>query len=199
MRAVTLVLTLSALATRSLPAQRTWTGALEIGKATYSSAATDTGSDPAHLRPWHPTLFTLRLAREGSGLGLGIAMSYASGQEGVNVGDFVVLPGSSLRLLEIAPELRGPLLVTGRDATLRWHAGPILDVWWPSGVDPRRRFGGAAGLTLALPLAESWRVTLRGDVALTASYLPPAEAGGGLHRDHSMRRGRLAFGVARHL
>lgn len=199
MRAMLLTLTLCTLAVRPLYAQAAWTGAFELGKATYSSAATDSGSDPAHLRPWHPTLFTLRVAREGAGLGLGVAVSFASGQEGVNVDDFVVLPGSSLRLLEFAPELRGPLLVTRRDATLRWHAGPIIDFWWPSGVDPRRRIGGVAGLTLALPMTEAWRITLRGDLALTSSYLTPAEASGSLHRDHTMRRARLAIGIARHL
>jgi len=199
MRTQCALLTLLCLPATPVAGQATWTGTFEIGKAAFSSAAKDTSADPVHIRPWHPTLLTLRLARRGTRLGIGLAMSYSGGQEAVNIGDFVVLPGTALRLFEFAPELSGPILATRAGAEARWHIGPVLDVWWPSGGDPRARPGGHAGATITLPVTDRWHFDLRGDLAVTASYLTADEATGGIHRDHSMRRGRLGLGITRRL
>src|ERR1041384_3153450 len=180
-------------------AQTSWSATFEVGKAVFSSAARDSGADPAHIRPWHPTLLPLRLARRGERIGFGLALGYAGGQEAVNFGDFVVLPGTDLGLLEIAPEIDGAVRTPGAGAALRWHLGPILDFWWPSGADPRVRAGAEAGGSLSFPLTERWRFDVRGDLAMTASYLNPDEATDGLRREHTMRRGRLGLGITRQL
>lgn len=199
MRTRSLAWTLLHLLPSVLAAQGAWSGTFEVGKATFSSAARDTSADPVHLRPWHPTLFTLRLSRQGSRLGVALALSYSGGQEGVNIGEFVVLPGTDLRLIEFAPELSGRVTTSRVGAELRWHAGPLLDTWWPSGGDPRTRAGAQVGATFSLPMTDRWRFDLRGDLAATGSYLTAEESTGGIHRDHTMRRGRLGLGLTRRL
>lgn len=194
------VLTILALLIPStMQAQSHWALTAEAGHTTYSSAAYDTSTDVVHLRPWRPTVYTLRLSRESRQIGFGLGIGFAPGKLGVNVDDFALLPGESLHLIEIAPELSLHLGTTSAGATFRWHAGPLLDIWVPSGEDPRQRIGAQTGATLELPVARSWAVTLRADLAVSGSFINESEASDGLRRDATMRRGRLALGITRRL
>lgn len=179
-------------------AQSSWHLSAEIGKTSYSWAVRDTGADPVSVRPWHPSIWSLRFARDSRRMGIALTVGFASGQEGGSIGDFAILPGTDLNLVEFAPEVRYLLHRTATGAELRLHAGPLADIWWPSGADGRTRFGGLLGGECSLPYSERWAVTLRGDAAITPTYVSDEEAGG-LHRPSSMRRVRFGLGVTRRL
>lgn len=180
-------------------AQATWRLSAEIGKASYSWAVRDTGADPVSLRAWHPSVWSLRLTRDSRRFGVALAAGVAFGQEGGTVADFALLPGTDLNLAEFAPELRYLVHRTGTGAELRLHAGPLVDTWWPTGAEARTRFGAQAGGEFSLPYADHWAVTLRGDAAITPTYVNKEEAGTDLRRPASMRRARFGVGVTRRM
>jgi hypothetical protein len=194
-----LILVLTVILPTALSAQGRWTLTLESGLTTYSSAAHDTASPSTHLRPWRPVLYSLRLSHDRDRLGFGVALGAAHGRLGIDVEEFALQPGETIDLVEFAPEISYRLGETSRGAVLRAHAGPVLDVWMPSGEDPRYRFGGQVGVTLRLALTARWAVTLRGDVAVTPSFLDEGDETPDLRRDGTMRRGRLGIGIARRL
>lgn len=180
-------------------AQAKWTLTLERGWTTYSSAVHDTASEPAHLRPWRPAVYSLRLARESGRWELALGGGIALGQWGVNIGDFVVLPDESLHLYEIAPELGMRIGATATGVVARLHLGPVLAIWVPSGEDPRQRLGAQAGGSLAFPLGAKWSASARADLALSRSLVNKDEETDDLTRASTMRRGRLALGITRRL
>lgn len=182
-----------------LAGQGAWTLTAERGWTTYSGAAHDTSAEPVHLRAWHPAVYSLRLAREYDRFGFGIAAGIALGQWGVTIGDFVVLPDESLRLIEIAPELSFKVATNPTGVVIRIHAGPILDYWTPSGEETRQRIGAQAGASLSVPMAARWTATLRTDVAFSRSLMNDEEETAAISRDPVMRRGRLALGITRRL
>ena len=199
MRRLLLVLLISAIFARPATAQSGWALTFERGATAFSAAAHDTSTPQIRLTPWHPGLYSLRLARNGERMGAALALGYGVSDFGGSVGDIVVLPGSRLAIMEVAPECSYRISTTPLGAALRVHAGPVLDLWYPSGGDMRSSLGGLAGASLALPLATRWEVSLRADLALTTSEVTKDEAGPGLIREGSMRRGRLAVGLTRRL
>lgn len=180
-------------------AEAQWTLTLERGSTTFSATAHDTSSPPVRLVPWHPALYSLRLSHTHGRFGWGIALGYGSSDLGGKVGDVTVLPGGTLQVLELAPELSYLLRSNSHGAVLRAYAGPLLEHWSPAGDDPRSSVGGFAGAALAVPLADRWDLALRGDLALMTSELTKAEASASVIREPTMRRGRFALGITRHL
>ena len=199
MRRLLIVLLLPAILARPATAQSGWTLTFERGATAFSAAAHDTSTPQIRLVPWHPALYSLRIARAGDRAGFALALSYGTGDLGARIEDAAILPGLGLSVLEVAPELTYRVATTSRGAALRIHAGPVLDAWYPTGDAMRTAFGGLAGATLALPLAGRWEISLRADLAVTTSEVTRDEAGPGLIREGTMRRGRLAAGLTRRL
>jgi hypothetical protein len=171
---------------RTLGAQARWSATLERGFTSYSESAHDTSSPPVRLVPWHPAVYTLRIARDGRRWGLGLSLGYAHGELAGTQGGVVILPGSDYHVFEVAPEIRARIATTSAGATVRVQAGPISDLWFPQGDDVRSTFGGLIGATLSLPLADRWEVAVRTDLAVTTSDRPgrhdaPSPAGIGHH------------------
>lgn len=196
-RALSLFLVL-ALA-RATTAEAQWSLTLERGSTSFSATAHDTSSPPIRLVPWHPALYTLRLTRGQGRFGWGIALGYGGSDLGGRVGDVTILPGATLQVVELAPEFSYMLRRTARGGVVRAYAGPLVDRWFPSGDDPRSSVGGFAGAALALPVSDRWELALRADFAVLTSELTKAEASAGVIREPTMRRGRFALGVTRHL
>lgn len=190
---------LALLAAPPAAAQTTWRLSAEIGRTSYSWAVRDTSADPVSLRPWHPSIWSLRLARDARRFGLAFTFGFAFGAEGGTVADFTILPGTDLNLAEFAPEVRYLLHRTTTGAELRVHAGPVADIWWPTAATARMRLGAQAGGEFSLPYSERWAVTLRGDAAITPTYVSKEEAGTELRRPSSMRRARIGIGVTRRM
>lgn len=189
---------LGAVAPR-LAAQDRWTMTLEAGQAIYSRAAHDTGTPPVSVHVWRPTLFTLRVARQLGRFSAAIGVTYGKSGLGGSIEELTVVQRGQFEIGEVAPELGVQLFRTSTSAELRLHAGPVWDLWGPAGYEFRTRIGGMGGVTLALPLMAGWRVDLRGDLAVTGSYLNKADETPDVHRDAIMRRGRIALGVTRRL
>jgi hypothetical protein len=192
--------TLIAIVTgRSVSAQAEWRLTFDVGATTFSSAAHDTSTPAVHLRPWHPTTFSLRATRDAGALGFGVTLGVSNGPLGANIEDFVLLDGGNMLLIELSPEVRYRLATTAGGAALHLSAGPLFDLWTPQGDETRAVWGGIGGLTLSLPLAGSWLVDVRGDLAVTGSLLTEEEETPSLTRENTMRRGRLALGLSTRL
>lgn len=183
----------------ALAAQGHWSMTLERGFTTVSSTAHDTSSPVVRLVPWHPTFYTLRLAKEGDRHGFALALTYGNGELAGTVDDAVIIPGISLDVAEVAPELSYRFATTPNGAVLRAHLGPVLDLWFPSGDDMRTTWGGQVGTTLTLPLSANWAVALRGDFTLTTGEVKKDEATAEIIRESTLRRGRLGLGITKHL
>lgn len=190
---------LAAAVPSTASAQAGWHLTLERGSTTFSAAAHDTSADQVQVRPWHPATYTFRLVRESRRLGFGVALTYSNGPVAANIDDFVLLPGDTQLLIELAPELRYPLIAASSGVTLRIHVGPVVDIWTPSGDDTRTVFGGLGGLTMSFPIAGRWQADLRADVAVTGSNVTKDEASDGIVREPTMRRGRLGIGITKRL
>jgi hypothetical protein len=180
-------------------AQAEWRLTLDAGTTTFSAAAYDTSTPAVHIRPWRPTIVSLRATRDAGKIGFGMTLGLSNGPLGVDIEDFVLLDGGNALLIEFTPELRYRLAATGGGAALHLSAGPLVDIWTPQGDDTRTVFGGIGGLTLSLPLAGDWLVDVRGDLAVTGSLLTEEEETAALTRESTMRRGRLALGITRKL
>ena len=184
----------------SAQAQEPWRITAEAGITSFSEAFHDSSTPPLSIGAWRPMMYTFRLTghlgRVGVGLGASLVKSGMGGGDGTGV---VVVFEDQLVLLELAPEVRVPLLTDRHGTRLVIHAGPVWDHWSLIGEHGRSRKGGLGGFTLSFPVGASWRTDLRGDLALTGSFLEKSEAVSGVQRPSHMRRSRLALGISRTL
>jgi hypothetical protein len=192
--AVTLLLFASPLA-----AQRRWGLTLEVARAGYSAAAHDSSAPRVAVGPSGPTLLTLRLDRSGTKSGPGLGITYTNAPIGGSVDEVTVLIARSLELVEIAPEWRVLVREGSTGARLVAHLGPVADGWGPEAEPIRWRFGGMAGATLEFPLSTGWRVGIRGDFAVTGSYLRREDDDDEIDVEPTMRRTRIGLGITRRL
>lgn len=198
-RILLIMLALVGFTSGEAEAQSDWRLTLDVGATAFSAAAHDTSADPVQLRPWHPRIYSLRVTRDAGRLGVGMTLGISEGALGVNVQDFAVLDGTNAPLIELAPELRYRLVAIGSGGTLHLSIGPVIDLWMPQDADARTVCGGIGAATLSLPLAGSWLVDVRGDLAVTGSLLTPEEESPELIRESTMRRGRIALGITKKL
>jgi len=94
----------------------------------------------------------------------------------------------ALDLFEIAPEAAVLVGRTPSGVAVRFHAGPLIDVWAPQGEDARTRVGGHAALSLEWPLTARLAGSVRGGVALTSSLFNEGELPGGFELRAMWRR-----------
>ncbi|MGH7532107.1 MAG: hypothetical protein ACREL4_02340 [Gemmatimonadales bacterium] len=163
---------------------------LEFGMARFHGGVRDTSTPPVYIRPFRPTLVTLRLA----GHRFGVALTIAGAATGYSQGSIALLQSGDLSLLELAPEIRGSLARTPAGGRLLVHAGPLLDLWKTNGGSSVARFGGHAGATLELPVSGRLGMSLRGDAAVTGSEVADADLTPDLSQ-HTMWRTRLGIGA----
>jgi hypothetical protein len=199
MRRILILLAAMVPCTTRMQAQAEWRLTFDAGATTFSAAAHDTSADQVNIRPWRPTTFSLRLTRDAGKLGAGLTLGVSNGPVGVNIDDFVLMDGFQALLIELAPEIRYRLASIPGGGGLHLSAGPVVDIWTPQDDDTRTVYGGIGALTLSLPLAGSWLVDIRGDLAVTGSLLTEEEGGPGLVRESTMRRGRVALGITKKL
>ena len=199
MRRILLLCLASIVVGGRVSAQTEWRLTLEGGFTAFSSAAHDSSTDRADIEPSLPMGFTGRLVRESPRFGVGLAITGAPGNDAVLFEDAKITLNSDLWFFEVAPEVRLALGRTSSGAAVWVHAGPTVDVWNASGMETQVRLGGLGGATLTLPLAANWQVDLRGDLAVTGSYVPKDEEGPDLILPKTMRRGRFAVGITRRL
>ncbi|MGB7212510.1 MAG: hypothetical protein WBC97_07775 [Gemmatimonadales bacterium] len=163
---------------------------LEFGMTRFHGGIRDTSSPPVYIRPFRPTLITLRLA----GPRFGVAVTIAGAPTGYSQDNIALLQGGDLSLLEIAPEVRTSVARTTTGGRLMVHAGPLFDLWRPDGGSSVARFGGHAGATLELPVSGRFGVSIRGDAAVSGSQLADTDLSPDLSQ-HTMWRTRLGIGA----
>lgn len=187
------------LAARPGTAQTAWRLTFSASTTSFSPAAQDTSADPVQLRPWHPVLYSLAVTRDGRRIGAGLGVTIAAGEVGANVGGFAVLPGQRLDLVEVAPELRWLARRTSTGAELRVRLGPVWEVWWGGGLDPRHGWGAKAGALLMLPVTGRWDLEVATDLTVARGLYRPEDADPGITINRTMRRTQLGLGIARRI
>jgi hypothetical protein len=190
---------LAVIGTVPLNAQSPWGITVELNKSGYSAAAYDSSTPKLAVGPGWPTMLTLRLQRTGERHGLAMGVTYVNAPLAGWVDDVTLILASSNELVEIAPEWR--YLIARPASGARWitHLGPVFDAWGPSAEPIRWRVGGMAGVTLEFPLSAGWQVGIRGDFAMTGSYLRPEDDDDQLDVEPTMRRTRIGLGITRRL
>ena len=163
---------------------------LELGLARFHGGIRDTSAPPVYIRPFRPTLVTLRL----TGPRFGVALTIAGAATGYSQGSVSLLQGGDLSLLELAPEFRHPVARTSGGGRLLLHAGPLLDLWRQNGGGTVARIGGHAGATLELPVSGRLGVSVRADAAATGSQLKDTALAADLSQ-HTLWRTRLGVGA----
>ncbi|HET7024812.1 MAG TPA: hypothetical protein VFI39_06400 [Gemmatimonadales bacterium] len=163
---------------------------LEFGMTRFHGGVRDTSSPPVYIRPFRPTLVTLRLA----GPRFGIAVTIAGAPTGYSQGSIALLQSGDLSLLEIAPEVRTSVARSTAGGRLVVHVGPLLDLWKSDLGGSVARFGGHAGATLELPVSGRMGVSLRGDAAVTGSQIADDALSPDLSQ-HTMWRTRFGIGA----
>ena len=129
-----------------------WSVAFEATASYYGGASRDTAADPISVRPHHPTSFGLRLERCFGQLGVGVSAALAGPDVIAENNSAGAIVKDALDLFEIAPEAAVLVGRTPSGVAVRFHAGPLIDVWAPQGEDVRTRVGGHAALSLEWPL-----------------------------------------------
>jgi len=111
------------------------------------------------------------LGRSRVGLGVQYAAS-AIGQDGP---ELAILLKGAMTWLQTTPEFAYQLATIGPVAELRAFAGPVIDLWLPSGDESRVRAGGRAGLEFLIPLGSSLAGLLRVHGGVTGSLFRDTE------------------------
>jgi hypothetical protein len=163
---------------------------LEFGLARFHAGVRDTSTPPVYIRPFRPTLVTLRLTAPG----FGVALTIAGAATGYSQGSVALLQGGDLSLLELAPEIRHSVARTVAGGYLLIHAGPLLDLWKQNGGSTVARIGGQAGASLELPISGRLGLSLRADAAATGSQLKDSALAPDLSQ-HMLWRTRLGIGA----
>ena len=165
-----------------------WSVAFEATASYYGGASRDTAADPISVRPHHPTSFGLRLERCFGQLGVGVSAALAAPDVIAENSSAGAIVKDALDLFEIAPEAAVLVGRTPSGVAVRFHAGPLIDVWAPQGEDARTRVGGHAALSLEWPLTARLAGSVRGGVALTSSLFNEGELPGGFELRAMWRR-----------
>jgi hypothetical protein len=181
-----LALGLALVAPAGLAAQ--WSVALEATASYYDGASRDTAADPISVRPHHATSFGLRLERCFGQVGVGVTAALAGPDVIAENSSAGAVVKDALGLFEIAPEATVLVGRTQSGVAVRFHAGPLLDVWTPEGADARTRVGGHAGLALEWPLSTRFAGSVRAGVALTSSLFNEGELPDGFELRAMWRR-----------
>ncbi|HYT04310.1 MAG TPA: hypothetical protein VEM13_05445 [Gemmatimonadales bacterium] len=171
-----------------------WSVALEAAASYYGGASRDTAADPTAIRPHHPTGLGVRVDRRLGRLGVGVAAALARPDVIVeNSGAGAILKGA-LDLYEIAPEATVLVSRASSVVAVRVHAGPLIDIWSPSGEGTRTRLGGHAGLSLECPIGGRFAGSIRAGGALTGSLFDDGELPSGFER-RAMWRSSVALSL----
>ena len=163
---------------------------LEFGAARFHGGVRDTSAPPVYIRPFRPTLVTLRL----TGRRFGVALTIAGASTGYSQGSVALLQGGDLSLLALAPEIRHSVGHTGGGGRLLIHAGPLLDLWKETGGSSVARVGAHAGASLELPGSGRIGISMRADAAVTGSQLGDTALSPDLSQ-HPLWRTRLGVGA----
>jgi len=148
------------------PASAQWGLSAEIGTLRFSGGTADTSGLSVH--PYRSTGLGIGVDREFGGTRIGLEVRYAKTGLGGEGRDVAFVDYEALSMIEIAPLVSLRAARFGQDLSLRFEAGPVIDIWRPSGEDPRVRTGGRAGVMMDWPLARR----LRGAVRVSAALLP---------------------------
>jgi len=176
------------------PLAAQWSLALETAFSHYGGGSRDTAADPTAIRPHDATLVGLRLDRRFGRLGIGVAAALAGPDVIAENSSAGAIVKGALGLFEIAPEAAVLVGRTQSGVAVRFHAGPLIDVWAPEGEDARTRVGGHAGLSLEWPFSARFAGSVRAGVALTGSLFNEAELPGGFELRGLWRRS-VSLGV----
>lgn len=134
--------------------------------------------DDIVIGPHDPTIYGIRMERQGERLGLGLGVRYAAPAFSFRGPSTTILDEAlDFTLVEVAPELSMRLAGTDGGAALRASAGPVVDIWSWTVADAQVRLGARAGLRLDMPLGRGVGAIVGAALAATGSMFTEADVG----------------------
>lgn len=186
--ALRLVLVSLATMVTALPAfaQGPWSVSLGGGAAGFGGASTPGTSldQTVQFKPTPTIRLHLGLARTFGRAGVALDASYAKAALGAYGEAYSYSFNPAMTLLDVRLLATWQVLQLGEASALRIGLGPMLQSWSGDAiVDTRTNIGGAADITMAVPITHSLALQASGSLAVAASPFaaetladyPPAE------------------------
>ena len=164
---------------------------LELGDTRFFAGIHDDASPPVRIHPHRPTMLTLRYTARHFGVGLSVA---GAATEYRGEGLSILVPGD-VALVEVAPEVRLPLLRSASGIEFTAHAGPLLSFWKAEGYPATGEVGAQLGGSLHFPLTRRVGVGLRLDGGVGGAEVAADALDPGLSRD-PLWRTRVGLGLS---
>lgn len=181
---------------RAMPAQRSWSIGLAASHALVTGDATDR-DDPADpsIRPFHPSGWTLSVAREAGPWRVDLAVRAIDADLAVGDRDVIVLARRGLSATAMSVDLSRRIAGDARGTALRVGASVAAERWTVGGTGRTRLVLEAIG-ALDAPLSARWAAEVRlaggfGPSLFRAEDLPEG------YRRSMERRITVALGVRR--
>jgi hypothetical protein len=153
-----------------------WGIGLEVGLTRFWGGSEPVApNDAPGLKPYRPTTVGLRIDRSFRRYRLGLGVQYAASAIGQDGREVAILLKGQMTWVQVTPEIAYQLAVLGPLAELRAFAGPVFDLWLPSGDDSRVRAGARGGLELLVPLGSGLAGMLRAHGGVTGSLFNDTE------------------------
>jgi hypothetical protein len=154
------------LALLARPAQAQWTVSAGLRSPRFTGGAEEIGTGRS-LRPYRPTQFEVGIGCRGSGVGVGLRVSYASSSLALEGSEGLAAVKDALSYYAFQPELTLPVARAGPAGRLSLYGAPLIEVWKLPEAGSRTRVGVAAGIGLEMAFGERWSGLLRAGAAVT--------------------------------
>ena len=165
-----------------------WALGIEVGSDRYWGSSVETGEQHRSFRPYRPTSLGVGLEKRGHRLGAALHLHYSGASFALEGSEAVAALKGIFTVVHASAELVYHVATLGGANQLRFHGGPILEVWSVEEEDTQYLVGGQAGMSLRVPLGGRFAGVVTANLALTRSPLPENEPIEGFERRALWRR-----------
>jgi hypothetical protein len=151
------------------PAYSQWRGSVEVGAERFWGGSFETTGEHRAFRPYRPTTLGIGLERQGEQLSIELQVHYSEAALALEGSDAVVAVDGVFDIIGFAPELVYRLVRVGAVNQLRFHAGPLIEIWTVIDEETRVRAGAQATLSFDVPLGSRFGASILTGAALIAS------------------------------
>lgn len=169
-------------------AQGQWTIGVEVGSDRFWGSTIETAEPHRSFRPYRPTTLGAGVERRGQRLGVALHLRYAGASLALEGSDAAVVVKGVFSHYQASPELVYRIATLGSANDLRFHAGPVFELWKTRGEDSQLRAGGQAAVSLRVPMGGRFAASLTAGAAVTGSPLSAGQLLDGYERRALWRR-----------
>jgi hypothetical protein len=176
------------------PTSAQWTVGVTIGADRFWGGSVETDGEERSFRPYRPTVLGIGLEHKGNPFAWGLQIHYAEAGLGLEGQGAAAVIEGVFTVLSVSPELVYRITAFGPITELRFHAGPLVDIWGIIDEDTRAHIGAQSAVSLDIPFGGRFAGSALAGVAVIPS---PFEAGqlGSTFEPRTLWRRRFAMGL----